>query len=54
VTLDFSPLDPNVEENKYYASGIGMIVEIDLETGDRLELVEFAQPRAVANSVVSQ
>jgi hypothetical protein len=44
VTLDFSPLDPNVEENKYYASGIGMIVEIDLETGDRLELVEFAQP----------
>jgi len=44
VTLDFSPLDPGVEENKYYAPGIGVIVEIDLETGERLELVEFNAP----------
>lgn len=44
VTLDYSPLDPGAEENKYYAPGIGVIVEIDLETGERLELVEFNAP----------
>lgn len=41
VTLDFSPLDPGVEENKYYAPGIGKILEVDLETGDRFELIDF-------------
>ena len=41
VTRDFSPLDPDVEENKYYAPGIGLVVEINLETGDRVELIEF-------------
>jgi hypothetical protein len=41
VTLDYSPLDPGAAENKYYAPGIGMIVEVDLESGDRLELIDF-------------
>ncbi len=41
-TRDFTPLDPEVEENKFYAPGIGLIVEIDSETGERVELVEFA------------
>lgn len=41
VTMDFSPLDPGVEEHKYYAPGIGMILEVDVETGDRVELVEM-------------
>ncbi len=41
VTLDFSPLDPGVEENKYYAPGIGMILEVDQETGDRVELISY-------------
>jgi hypothetical protein len=41
LTRDFSPLDPGVEENKYYAPGIGLLVEIDLDTGDRVELVNF-------------
>ncbi len=40
-TRDFTPLEPGVAENKYYAPGIGLIVEIDPETGDRLELMEF-------------
>jgi hypothetical protein len=40
-TRDFTPLDPEVEENKFYAPGIGLIVEIDSETGERVELVEF-------------
>ncbi len=42
-TRDFSPLDPGVEEHKYYEPGVGKILEINLETGDRFELVEFNQ-----------
>ncbi len=41
LTRDFTPLEPDAEENKYYAPGIGLIVEVDVETGDRVELVEF-------------
>jgi hypothetical protein len=41
VTRDFSPLDPGVEENKYYVPGVGLVLEINLETGDRVELIEF-------------
>lgn len=40
-TYDFTPLDAEANENKYYAPGIGLIVEIDLNTGDRVELIEF-------------
>ncbi|MGH7818401.1 MAG: hypothetical protein ACREQ9_01385 [Candidatus Binatia bacterium] len=39
VTRDFTPLSPDAEENKYYAPGIGFILEIEPETGERLELV---------------
>lgn len=41
VTRDFSPLDPGVEENKYYAPGIGKILEIDLESNTRFELIDY-------------
>lgn len=41
VTYDFTPLDSDANENKYYAPGIGLIVEIDLNTDDRVELIEF-------------
>lgn len=43
VTRDFTPLEPDVNENKYYARGIGPILEID-EEGNRTELVEFTTP----------
>ena len=36
-----TPLEPDVEENKYYLQGTGLIVEVDLENGDRVELVSF-------------
>ena len=39
LTADYTPLDPDVVENKYYAPGIGLIVEVDLETGDRVGTV---------------
>lgn len=41
VTRDFTPLEPGVEENKYYAPGIGPILELNPESGERVELVEF-------------
>jgi len=40
-TRDFTPLEPDAEESKYYASGIGLILEVDAETGDRVELQTF-------------
>jgi hypothetical protein len=40
-TRDFTPLEPGVNEHKFYAPGIGMIVEINLEDDERVELVEF-------------
>jgi len=42
MTTDLTPLEPDAEENKFYAPGIGLIVEIDVTTGDRVELIEFS------------
>jgi len=39
VTLDFTPLEPGHLENKYYAPGVGLILEVNPETGERTELV---------------
>jgi len=42
VTEDWTPLDPDVVENKSYAPGIGMIYETKVAGGDgTVELVEF-------------
>ena len=32
-----SPIDPDVQENKYYAPGDGMILELILASGERVE-----------------
>ena len=43
-TRDFSPMDPGVEEEKYYLPGVGRILEYDTEEPDaRIELIEFTQ-----------
>jgi hypothetical protein len=40
VTHDFSPLEPDADEQKFYAPGVGVILEVDVaEGGTRLELV---------------
>jgi hypothetical protein len=44
VTRDFTPLEPDALEHKYYASGVGLILEVKPETGERLELVELTVP----------
>jgi hypothetical protein len=40
VTDEWTPIDPDVHENKYYAPGDGMILEVNLENGERVELVD--------------
>ena len=37
-TKDTSPLEPDVVENKFYCPGKGDVLEIDLTSGERLEL----------------
>lgn len=39
VTKEFSPLEPDVVERKYYAPGIGVFLEVDLSTDGITELV---------------
>ena len=43
VTVDFTPLDPGVEEQKFYAPDIGLILEVDDE-GNRVELISYSRP----------
>jgi len=38
-TRDFTPLEPDVNEHKYYASGIGLVAEEVVGGGERIELV---------------
>jgi hypothetical protein len=39
VTRDFNLLEPESEETKYYAAGVGLILEVDPESGERVELI---------------
>ena len=39
VTRDFTPLDPGMAVHRYFAPGIGLILEVDPDTGQRRELV---------------
>lgn len=39
VTEEWTPIEPDVLENKYYAPGEGLILEVNLEDGERVELV---------------
>jgi len=40
-TYDYTPLDLNSQEHKFYAEDIGQIKSIDLKTGDEVVLVEY-------------
>jgi hypothetical protein len=40
-TRDFTPLDTNLDENKYYCPGVGVVLVIDVVTGQREELVSI-------------
>jgi len=38
-TREWTPLERGVREHKYYAPGVGLVLVVDLETGDELDLV---------------
>jgi hypothetical protein len=40
-TGDFSALEPAVVENKFFAPNTGSVMEIDLDTGEFIELMEI-------------
>jgi hypothetical protein len=39
-TRDFTPLSPDSDEHKFYASGVGLLLEQDVSSGARTELIE--------------
>ena len=41
VTKDYTPIEPGIFATKYYAPGIGSILEVNSRTGERLELIEI-------------
>lgn len=43
-TYDYSSLDPDLQEHKFYAQGIGLIKENNLKTGEVVVLIEFTRP----------
>jgi hypothetical protein len=44
VTREFTPLEPDAREDKYYAPGIGLILSVDRTTGERLQLIRYRIP----------
>jgi hypothetical protein len=39
-TREFTPLEPDVNEYKYYCEDVGLVLEVDVGTGARTELVD--------------
>lgn len=42
-TADTTPLEPDVLEHKYYASGVGLVLTVDKEAGGREELLSVTR-----------
>jgi hypothetical protein len=40
VTAEFTPIEPDALERKYYARGIGLFLEVGVESGSTVQLVE--------------
>lgn len=40
VTEEYTPVEPDVLEHKYYAPGLGLVLAVDVESGARLELID--------------
>jgi hypothetical protein len=42
---DFTPLEPGLVEHKYFARGVGVVLEVQVRGGnDRVELIEYTTP----------
>ena len=45
MTKDYTPLQPDILEHKFYARGVGLVLALAISGGsDREELVEYATP----------
>jgi hypothetical protein len=45
MTKDYTPLEPDILEHKFYARGVGVVLALAISGGsDREELVEFSAP----------
>src|SRR3989344_229400 len=43
-TYDYTPLDPNAKEHKYYCKGVGFVtLEVSLENDERTELISVTK-----------
>jgi hypothetical protein len=50
VTEDTTPLEPEVIEHKYYALDVGLVLEVTVSDGERVELVELSRAGSVKAS----
>jgi hypothetical protein len=41
-TGEYTPIEPDAYEHKYYAPGVGMVLEVNPESGERVELIEMS------------
>lgn len=41
VIQDSTPIDPEADEHKFFAAGVGMVMEVDQESGETLQLVDI-------------
>ncbi len=58
-TADTTPLEPDVLEHKYYASGVGLVLTVDKEAGGREDLlsvtrVSMAEARRAGSAALGQ
>jgi hypothetical protein len=40
-TEDITPLEPDALEHKFYAPGVGLVLEVDVDSGERNELIDI-------------
>ena len=43
-TEDWTPIEPDAMEYKYYAPDVGMVLEVSPETGERVALIDMTTP----------
>lgn len=52
-TRDWTPLEPDAQEHKYYCPGIGTVLEITLDGGEKVELISIEKDAQASPSVLA-
>lgn len=52
-TEDYTPIEPDAREHKFYAPGVGNVLVVNLETDDRTVLVAKLAPGVLENATLS-